>query len=35
VRGSDVIVLRGLDDGERIVTAGITHLRPGTFVHPL
>jgi membrane fusion protein, multidrug efflux system len=35
VRGSDVIVLGGLDDGERIVTAGIAHLRPGTLVHPL
>jgi membrane fusion protein, multidrug efflux system len=35
VRGSDVIVLRGLNDGERIVTAGITHLRPDTLVHPL
>lgn len=35
VRGSDVIVLRGLEDGERIVTAGISQLRPGTLVHPL
>lgn len=35
VRGTDVIVLRGLEDGERIVTAGVSQLRSGTLVHPL
>lgn len=35
VRGSDVVVLRGLQGGEQIVTAGVNHLRDGMLVRPL
>lgn len=35
VRGSEVAVLRGLEAGERIVTAGVGHLREGMLVRPL
>jgi len=35
VRGSDIIVLNGLQIGERIVTAGLGHLREGMWVRPL
>ena len=35
VRGSDIIVLDGLQVGERIVTAGLGHLREGLWVRPL
>lgn len=34
-RGADVTVLAGLEAGERIVTAGVNHLRDGMLVHPL
>jgi RND family efflux transporter MFP subunit len=34
VQGSDVVVLDGLQAGERIVTAGLGHLREGMQVHP-
>jgi multidrug efflux pump subunit AcrA (membrane-fusion protein) len=35
VQGSDIIVLDGLQIGERIVTAGLGHLREGMWVRPL
>lgn len=35
VQGSDIIVLEGLRIGERIVTAGLGHLREGMWVRPL
>jgi multidrug efflux system membrane fusion protein len=35
VQGSDIIVLDGLEIGERIVTAGLGHLREGMWVRPL
>ena len=35
VQGSDIIVLDGLKIGERIVTAGLGHLRDGMWVRPL
>ena len=35
IRGSDVVVLRGVQAGERIVTAGVDHLREGMLVRPL
>jgi RND family efflux transporter MFP subunit len=35
VRGSDVLVLGGLQVGERIVTAGVDHLREGMLVRAL
>jgi RND family efflux transporter MFP subunit len=35
VQGSDIIVLDGLQIGERIVTAGLGHLREGLWVRPL
>lgn len=35
VQGSDIIVLDGLRVGERIVTAGLGHLREGMWVRPL
>lgn len=35
VQGSDIVVLAGLEPGERIVTAGVGHLREGMRVHPL
>jgi len=35
VQGSDIIVLDGLRIGERIVTAGLGHLREGMWVRPL
>jgi RND family efflux transporter MFP subunit len=35
VQGSDVLVLNGLQTGDRIVTAGVDHLREGMLVHPL
>jgi RND family efflux transporter MFP subunit len=35
VQGGDVVVLGGLAPGERIVTAGVHHLRDGIRVHPL
>jgi len=35
VRGNDIIVLEGLQVGERIVTAGLGHLREGLWVRPL
>lgn len=34
-RGADVTVIAGLQAGERIVTAGVNHLREGMLVHPL
>lgn len=35
VRGSDIVILEGLAPGERIVTAGVHHLRDGMLVRPL
>lgn len=35
VQGSNIIVLDGLQVGERIVTAGLAHLREGMLVRPL
>jgi RND family efflux transporter MFP subunit len=35
VQGNDIIVLDGLQVGERIVTAGLSHLREGLWVRPL
>ena len=35
IQGSDIVVLEGLQAGERIVTAGLGHLREGMLVHPL
>jgi len=35
IQGEAVIVLGGLESGERIVTAGVNHLRDGMLVHPL
>jgi RND family efflux transporter MFP subunit len=35
VRGADIQVLNGLRSGERIVTAGVNHLREGLRVRPL
>lgn len=35
VQGSDVVILDGLQVGERIVTAGLGHLREGMLVRPL
>ena len=35
VSGADVLVREGLKPGERIVTAGVHHLRDGMRVHPL
>lgn len=35
VRGQDIVVLAGLKPGERIVTAGVSHLRDDMLVHPL
>ncbi|MGD1984228.1 MAG: hypothetical protein PVF93_10020, partial [Chromatiaceae bacterium] len=35
VQGSNIIVLEGLRIGERIVTAGLGHLREGMWVRPL
>lgn len=35
IQGSEIVVLEGLQAGERIVTAGLGHLREGMLVHPL
>jgi RND family efflux transporter MFP subunit len=35
IQGQDIVVLAGLRPGERIVTAGVNHLRDGMLVHPL
>ncbi|MCU0836624.1 MAG: efflux RND transporter periplasmic adaptor subunit [Chromatiaceae bacterium] len=35
IQGEDIVVLAGLSPGERIVTAGVNHLRDGMLVHPL
>lgn len=35
IQGEDVVVLGGLAPGERIVTAGVNHLRDGMLVHAL
>jgi RND family efflux transporter MFP subunit len=35
VQGSDIVVHQGLEVGERIVTAGLGHLRDGMLVRPL
>ncbi len=35
IQGEDIVVLSGLMAGERIVTAGVNHLRDGMLVHPL
>jgi membrane fusion protein, multidrug efflux system len=35
VRGSDIVILDGLAPGDRIVTAGVHHLRDGMLVRPL
>jgi membrane fusion protein, multidrug efflux system len=35
VRGSDIVILEGLAPGDRIVTAGVHHLRDGMLVRPL
>lgn len=35
IQGEDIVVLAGLESGERIVTAGVNHLRDGMLVHPL
>jgi RND family efflux transporter MFP subunit len=35
VRGSNILVLEGLQAGERIVTAGVDHLREDMLVRPL
>jgi multidrug efflux pump subunit AcrA (membrane-fusion protein) len=35
VQGNDITVLDGLQIGERIVTAGLGHLREGLWVRPL
>lgn len=35
IQGENVVVLAGLEPGERIVTAGVNHLREGMLVHPL
>lgn len=35
VQGQDIVVLGGLKPGERIVTAGVSHLRDDMLVHPL
>lgn len=32
ISGSEIVVIDGLIDGERVVTAGVTHLRPGQEV---
>jgi RND family efflux transporter MFP subunit len=34
IQGEDVVVLSGLAPAERIVTAGVNHLRDGMLVHP-
>jgi RND family efflux transporter MFP subunit len=35
VTGDEVVVVSGLQAGERIVTAGLSHLQPGMLVRPL
>jgi membrane fusion protein, multidrug efflux system len=35
IQGEEVVVRTGLEPGERIVTAGVNHLRDGMRVHPL
>jgi RND family efflux transporter MFP subunit len=35
IQGEDIVVLAGLEPGERIVTAGVNHLRDGMPVHAL
>lgn len=35
VRGSDIVILEGLAPGDRIVAAGVHHLRDGMLVRPL
>jgi RND family efflux transporter MFP subunit len=35
ISGADILVRAGLQPGERIVTAGVHHLRDGLRVHPL
>lgn len=35
IQGSDIVVRQGLEVGERIVTAGLGHLRDGMLVRPL
>ncbi len=35
IQGQDIVVRAGLSPGERIVTAGVNHLRDGMLVHPL
>jgi membrane fusion protein, multidrug efflux system len=35
VRGSDIVVVSGLAPGDRIVAAGVHHLRDGMLVRPL
>jgi multidrug efflux pump subunit AcrA (membrane-fusion protein) len=35
IQGEDIVVLAGLAPGDRIVTAGVNHLRDGMLVHAL
>jgi len=34
IQGEDILVVTGLRPGDRIVVAGVNHLRDGMLVHP-